>query len=165
MVRLRILIATVVALGEGLFKIDMNPKTDDVFNKVDGGITIVTKDEDAADYFDEGEELNAVFMSDRQYERFKNYNGDGAVVTRNDDGSVTIDGKKYLPADLMTALSSEKKSNPDLDKMEKAAPKQQTEESGDIDMPSKDDTSKELKVGDHLESRTAERMESPGPDT
>lgn len=154
MVRLRVLIATVVALGEGLFKIDMNPKTDDVFNKVDGGITIVTKDEDAADYFDEGEELNAVFMSDRQYERFKNYNGDGDVVTRNDDGSVTIDGKKYFPA------------NPDLDKkMEKAAQKQQMEESGAIDKSSNDDASNALKVGDHLESRNSERMESPGPDT
>lgn len=148
MVNLKLRVGPLVSTDEGI-KIDMNAQTNDHFHKVDGGLTIHTKDEDVTDLFEDEDEMVAVFMTPRQFDRFtkeedRQESTTKLPYTRNPDGSIVIDGLTFLPAKESEQgnLMSEEEAN------QKAAPAHKT--------------------GDELERRDKERNEmagTNGPDT
>lgn len=159
-----------VSTEDGI-KIDMNPIVGEHFHKVDGGLTIVTKDEEVADLFDEEEEMVVLFMTERQYQRHLKNTEQGEdsgrpPYTRNVDGSVTIDGKDYVSKEFLDQLKRTIEGPPakNMDDLQKAKKTEETgtNEGGDQEKSTGDNT---LKVGEALEDRDKQRVGANGPET
>lgn len=167
------------------FKIDMNPAVNDNFHKVEGGLTIFTKDQDIAGIFDKEEHISALFLQPRgTQETIDEQSEDSGKppFIKNDDGSITIDGKVFiLESDSKNRVYLEQQRYADLQKeleklkSTKIPPNQLLETSEDSahSYTEGSDKAESFKAGEVLENKMNEsnsnqpdtKLESPGPDT
>lgn len=151
MVKLNFSVAASAPAEEGT-KIDLSPVVNDHFHKVDGGLTVYTKEEDVSELFDGEDEIVAVFMTPGKYERImKNAEDNGELpYKRNDDGTIEIKGERFvLESDAKRMIEELRASIHGPQNEEKAAP------------------AKDLQPGAALEDRDKDRglVSGRGPDT